>query len=733
MLAEPRRVPNFPPSTLAGLASVLLKFTRGDEVPEEDLKALLVVAQSQSPQFPTIEYMFLEEHRAQIWESCVKRLINCSIDEVISLVPQMWCEEVLPPDLAELNVLSPATVANLRTIFASMIRVCIKVGDLIEWIVANTPPLLQQSQSSASNAALHFMYQMNTYGLSEESNLCLAKTIPKQIESYIESTWTHKYTPDTAYQVQLWVEQMLMPEIRKTVVSGNIENAQSKSDNELGIPNAEILRIAFRKLGELRISELVYIVEKQEMYGIEDLKQAIQTNSDLRNGIVATFTEHCNRLLLNGASDTVDIILLYLKTINSFSRLDPQGILLEKVSSRIRQVLQERSDTCARLAEGLFGLSSSPLSFLAKGIKQAPNTTTRDSMIDSFQSWEPDPVDTPVDYVRKLTKDSVSTLINLYDNKGVFVQQLANLYANELLNMPVGEDDEELNKLVSHYELMSLRFGKTATQSIGVMFLDYMNSGNIAHTIQEHAPHLHNISPLVLSRLYWPPSIRSNKQKMGSTQYFQMPRRGKLKHTIDEYTRMYKQIPGHDKLDLEWLHDRGRVTISLELKDRTLDLVVQPDQAILISAFDEDNNSKSLSFAELLAATDFEEQQLLSTIQFWMDHNVIGTDGEKYRVLETQEEVDAQASTHVVVADGAETAKPADPFESMHGYWSYIVGMLTNLGSLSLDRIHSFLVMFVPSEDPYVKTKQELESYLLAMVDEGKLNYEDSKYSLVKQ
>ena len=68
----------------------------------------------------------------------------------------------------------------------------------------------------------------------------------------------------------------------------------------------------------------------------------------------------------------------------------------------------------------------------------------------------------------------------------------------------------------------------------------------------------------------------------------------------------------------------------------------------------------------------------------------------------------------------------------MHVYWSYIVGMLTNLGSLPVDKIHSFLVMFVPSEDPYVKTKQELETYLLAMTDEGKLKNEDSKFSLVK-
>jgi anaphase-promoting complex subunit 2 len=66
-----------------------------------------------------------------------------------------------------------------------------------------------------------------------------------------------------------------------------------------------------------------------------------------------------------------------------------------------------------------------------------------------------------------------------------------------------------------------------------------------------------------------------------------------------------------------------------------------------------------------------------------------------------------------------------DSREEMQVYWSYIQGMLTNLGAVNAEKIHSFLKMLVPKETPYVKTLDELKVLLEFMVEEEKLVVKD--------
>lgn len=66
-------------------------------------------------------------------------------------------------------------------------------------------------------------------------------------------------------------------------------------------------------------------------------------------------------------------------------------------------------------------------------------------------------------------------------------------------------------------------------------------------------------------------------------------------------------------------------------------------------------------------------------------------------------------------------------------FWSYIVGMLTNLESMSLDRIHQMLKMFV-SEGPTSMecSIQELRFFLEGKVREHKLIVSGGVYKLPK-
>jgi len=65
-------------------------------------------------------------------------------------------------------------------------------------------------------------------------------------------------------------------------------------------------------------------------------------------------------------------------------------------------------------------------------------------------------------------------------------------------------------------------------------------------------------------------------------------------------------------------------------------------------------------------------------------------------------------------------------------YWLLVYNMLTNLGSMPSDRIHSMLNMFVQTPNSYEWSPQQLEAYLNRLVRDDKLVSSGGQYSIRK-
>ncbi|TYJ96027.1 anaphase-promoting complex subunit 2 [Cucumis melo var. makuwa] len=70
--------------------------------------------------------------------------------------------------------------------------------------------------------------------------------------------------------------------------------------------------------------------------------------------------------------------------------------------------------------------------------------------------------------------------------------------------------------------------------------------------------------------------------------------------------------------------------------------------------------------------------------------------------------------------------------KEMTVYEKFILGMLTNFGSMALDRIHNTLKMFCVADPSYDKSIQQLQSFLSGLVSEEKLELRDGMYLLKK-
>jgi len=65
----------------------------------------------------------------------------------------------------------------------------------------------------------------------------------------------------------------------------------------------------------------------------------------------------------------------------------------------------------------------------------------------------------------------------------------------------------------------------------------------------------------------------------------------------------------------------------------------------------------------------------------------------------------------------------------MRIYWTFISNMVTNLGGMTIERIHQMLEACLPN---YTSSIDQLKSFLELMVHENKLDFTADLYSIKK-
>ena len=93
----------------------------------------------------------------------------------------------------------------------------------------------------------------------------------------------------------------------------------------------------------------------------------------------------------------------------------------------------------------------------------------------------------------------------------------------------------------------------------------------------------------------------------------------------------------------------------------------------------------------------------------------------------------AQKSLTHVITIPSKTVLLMNSFKPLQVYWNYIVHMLTNLGSLPLERIHSMLGMFgLQGNIKKPMGLSDLKTFLQEKTVEQKLVFNNGSFSLVQ-
>lgn len=519
---------------------------------------------------------------------------------------------------------------------------------------------------------------------------------------------------------------------------------------------------AYETLQDLRIAKLFEIIVDypESSPAIEDLKQCLEYTGQHAK-LVESFISALRFRLLTAGASTNDILHQYVSTIKALRTIDPAGIFLEAVGEPIRDYLRGRKDTIKCIVTMLTGGTSgnpngsgnsgdSLLEELNRdeenqenvGVDDDFNTGDKQAWIDA-QRWEPDPLEAdPSKGSRNRRKvDILGMIVGIIGSKDQLVSEYRVMLAEKLLNKSDYDIDSEIRTL----ELLKIHFGENSMQKCEIMLNDLIDSKrtntNIKATINktsqidaesaETGISLDNLDATIISSNFWPP-IQDEALVIPEP----------VDQLLSDYARRFHEIKTPRKL--LWKKNLGTVKLELQFEDKAMQFSVAPVHAAIIMQF---QGQTSWTSKNLAAATGIPVDVLSRRISFWISKGVLteslGIDPSDHVFTLVEGTVDTSKNSgntgncEELLAGEEEAERSVASVEDqlrkeMTVYEKFIMGMLTNFGSMALDRIHNTLKMFCVADPPYDKSLQQLQSFLSGLVSEEKLELRDGVYFLKK-
>ncbi|XP_076609645.1 anaphase-promoting complex subunit 2 [Chaetodon auriga] len=483
----------------------------------------------------------------------------------------------------------------------------------------------------------------------------------------------------------------------------------------------------------MRIEELFSIIRDfpESKAAIEDLKFCLERTNQRQQLLTSLKSAFESRLLHPGVH-TSDILTVYISAIKALRELDPSMVILQVACQPIRKYLRTREDTVRQIVAGLTGDAegcTDLASELSRGDPVTLEMQDSDEEGNDPEDWTPDPTDAVPDKMgsKRRSSDIISLLVSIYGSKDIFIDEYRAVLADRLLHQLNYNTAREIRNV----ELLKLRFGESHMHYCEVMLKDMADSRRINSNIREEESRLSeeeqpplSLSSIILSSEFWP-QLKEEKLELPPL----------VCQAMEAYTHRYEKLKA--MRTLSWKPHLGSVTLDVELEDRTLtNLTVSPIHAAIILHFQEKD---SWTLEELSVKLGAPKELVHRKLALWQQHGVLREEaGGRYYVVETGSSKEKMERGVMLIdsdeeRDSNTTTQSEQREEKLQLFWAYIQAMLTNLDSMTLDRIHSMLRMFVAT-GPVVTEMDvnELEAFLQRKVREHQLMVSAGVYRLPK-
>ncbi|XP_069729188.1 anaphase-promoting complex subunit 2-like [Phaenicophaeus curvirostris] len=553
----------------------------------------------------------------------------------------------------------------------------------------------------------------------------------KMIEERMEQRCRGEYEHSFLSEFQEWIEKVIGWLSRVFLQDSPSARSSSEASSTLKRWRCHVQRWFYRIYASMRIEELFSIIRDfpESKPAVEDLKFCLERTNQ-RQELLRSLKSALEMRLLHPGVNTSDIITLYISAIKALRELDPSMVILEVACEPIRKYLRTREDTVRQIVAGLTG-DAEGSGDLANELSKADPVTLEngqesDDDVAEPEDWVPDPVDADPgkSSSKRRSSDIISLLVSIYGSKDLFINEYRTLLADRLLHQFNYSAEREIRNV----ELLKLRFGEAQMHYCEVMLKDMADSRRINANIRDEEEKLpeeerppFSLVAVILSSEFWPP-LKEEKLELPE----------QVKEAMEAYSKKYEKLKAMRTLN--WKHHLGLVSLDVELADRTLSLSVSPVHAAIILHF---QSKSTWTLTELSEALKVPETSLKRKMTLWLQQGVLREEPQgTFTVIE--EEQKDQVEKVVLIdsdeeGDSAMASQADQKEEELQLFWTYIQAMLTNLESLSLERIHSMLKMFVMTGPVVTEIDiQELQGFLQKKVRDQQLIYSGGVYRLPK-
>lgn len=578
--------------------------------------------------------------------------------------------------------------------------------------------------------------------LERVSSEAVTSILHKRIEQRMEERCRGEYESSFLTDFNEWLGRILgwLSRVFTSKVEEVGDNAMP-TDEKTGQPANALLhrwhchmhQFFCRIYVNMRIEELFSIIRDfpESIPAIEDLKFCLERTNQ-RQQLLASLKSAFETRLLHPGVHTSDIITVYISAIKALRELDPSMVILQVACQPIRKYLRTREDTVRQIVGSLTG-DAEGCSDLANELSRADPVTleTQDSEDEGSdpEDWTPDPTDALTDKTgsKRRSSDIISLLVSIYGSKEIFINEYKTVLADRLLHQLNYNTAREIRNV----ELLKLRFGESHMHYCEVMLKDVADSRRINTNIREEESRLPAeeqptlpLSAMILSSEFWP-QLKEEKMELPAV----------VSKAMEDYTHRFEKLKA--MRTLRWKPHLGSVTLDVELEDRTIsNLTVSPIHAAIILHF-QDKGTWTLE--ELSGILGVPQEMVRRKLALWQQQGVVREEaGGCYTIQETSSSRE-RSDRSVMLIDSDEegdsnTATQSEQREEkLQLFWAYIQAMLTNLESMTLERIHSMLRMFVAAGPGVTEMDvNELQAFLQKKVRAHELIVSTGVYRLPK-
>ncbi|TDG41352.1 hypothetical protein AWZ03_012219 [Drosophila navojoa] len=513
----------------------------------------------------------------------------------------------------------------------------------------------------------------------------LTALIKLKIKEHINDTCVGIFDRSHLKQLETWINDVVMTWLTSIFTEWKSKDGVSQENIPKSVQSfkVKLTYFMYETFAQNVISQFFSIIidYPDSSPAIDDLKICME-KIDMRVYLTESLRSSLEARILHPGVNTMDILTGYVAAIKAIRHLDNTGVILEIVTAPIKDYLRKRNDTVRRVVTGLTEEGPTDLSEeLAKGEFIKYGKDAGNNEYSNWENWEPDPfgIDPNVLELNNSkvirSADIISMVVDIYGSKELFMVEYRNLMADRLLSQLDFNSEKEIRNL----ELLKIRFGESLLHSCEVMLKDVTDSKRINAHIHgdensDESP-LFDISSLIISAQFWP---SFNKESL------QLP--VELENEFKKFTKAYESYKGNRTLN--WRTVTGRVNIVIEIGDRVLEMTVPPTQAVIIYHFQHKNE---WSLEELSSLIKVPPSALRRRISFWQNHGLIAEiEPGVFGLLEKETEKTQFEDVNITDADeedleSAMASASDQREEELQVFWSYIVGMLTNLDSEELN------------------------------------------------